>query len=657
MRNKHPPKPTLNPLQQDPFLMVNNKPRQYVVIGAVAGGAACAARLRRLDEQASIIVFEKGPDPSFANCGMPYYIGGEIKERGKLAVQTPKSLNARLNLDVRTLTEVLSIDTAGRSVRAKNLVNGEEYSVSYDELLLSPGAKPFLPPIPGIERAGNLSLRNLEDMDRIKTWIEAQQCKTAVVAGGGFIGIEMAEQLHRLGMDVTIVEALPQLMAPFDPEVASVLQTELQHKGVKVIVGAPIKGFEPPAKGGPGSDVVLDEARRLPADVVILGLGVRADTALPKAAGIELNARGGIVVDEHMRTSDPHVYAVGDATQVHNPITGGEWMVALAGPAARQGRVAADNMSGKVSGGRTYKGTWGSSAVRVFDLTAAGTGLNERGLEMAGVKYHAVHLHPSHHAGYFPGAETLSLKILFGAEGDTRGKLLGAQAVASEGADKAIDALAVALQAGMTVDDLAELELCYAPPVGSAKSPINYAGMIAQDMLEGLIDTAQWKELPAIVADPNTIIVDVRNPGELESKGVLHESAMNVPLDQVRSRLAELPRDKTIVVSCLSGQRGYYAARILRQEGFTVKNLDGGLRTYSSCPLGVAAGKAASDDDALSLCMTAPPSRACAVRVIRCPHEPTPRSRAGSAVAPALRNAQGQAPRDRLRVTWLVAGW
>jgi len=564
-------------------LSTSTAPRKYVVVGAVAGGASCAARLRRLDEKASIVVFEKGPDPSFANCGMPYYLGGEIKDRNALAVQTPASLLARLNLDVRVRTEATSIDTAKKIVKARDLRSGEEYTESYDELLISPGAKPFVPPIPGINRPGNLSLRNLEDMDRIKQWIEDRQCKTAVVAGGGFIGIEMAEQLRHIGMDVTLVEAMPQLMAPFDPEMASMLQAELERHGVKVEVGAPIKGFEAPAAGGPGSDVVLDENRRLTADVVILGLGVRPDTELAKAAGLALNARGGIIVDERMRTSAPHVYAAGDAVEVKNPIVGGEWMVALAGPANRQGRTAADNMAGHSE--HTFDGTWGSSAVRVFDLTAAGTGLNERLLDSAGVKFHAVHLHPNQHAGYYPGAQVLSLKILFGAEGKRKGKLLGAQAVGKDGADKAIDALAVALQAGMTVDDLADLELCYAPPVGSAKSPINYAGMIAQDMLEGLVETVQWHEFHDLASDPANLIVDVRTAAEVLNTGPLHPSAVNLPLDDLRARMGELPQDKTLITYCLAGQRGYYAARILAENGFAVKNLDGAYRTLRESPI------------------------------------------------------------------------
>jgi len=567
--------------------MVNAQPRKYVIVGAVAGGAAAAARLRRLDESASIIVLDKGPDPSFANCGMPYYIGGEIADRHKLNVQTPASLKARLNLDVRVRTEVLSIDPAAKTVRAKNLVTGEEYTESYDALTLSMGAKPFAPPIPGIDRAGNFALRNLEDMDRIKAAVSAQGAKTAVVAGGGFIGIEMAEQLRHLGMTVAIVEALPQLMAPFDPEMASLLTRELEAQGVAVHLNAPIKAFQPRSDGAAqGSDVVLSETSKLPADVIILGLGVRADTALAKSAGVALNARGGIVVNPHMRTSDESIWAVGDAVEVRNPVLGGEWMVALAGPAARQGRTAADNMAG-FKKDREYAGTIGSSAVRVFGLTAAGTGQNERGLQMAKKAYAAVHLHPNNHAGYFPGASAIALKVLFSTEaGVDEGRVLGAQAVGRDGADKAIDAIAVAVTARMTVHDLADLELCYAPPVGSAKSPVNYAGMIAQDMLEGLVETVQWHEYDALADDEAHVqLVDVRGVAEIERNGAIHPRAMCLPLDEIRSRLGELPRDKTLVVNCHAGQRGYYACRVLSQEGFKVKNLDGGFTTYMGSPL------------------------------------------------------------------------
>jgi rhodanese-related sulfurtransferase len=387
---------------------------------------------------------------------------------------------------------------------------------------------------------------------------------------------------------VTIVEALPQLMAPFDPEMASILQTELESKGVRVVLNSQITAFEPPVPyTALGSDVILADGSRVPADVVILGLGVRPDTELAKAAGLKLNACGGIVVDEAMRTSAPGVWAVGDAIEVHNPIAGGEWMVALAGPANRQGRLCADNICG---GSRAYKGTYGASAVRVFSLTAAGIGLNERALQLAKIPYAAVHLHPSSHASYFPGASPIALKVLFKNPADPndpeRGRLLGAQAVGADGADKAIDTLSTALQAGMTVGELADLELCYAPPIGSAKSPLNFAGMIAQDMLDGLVTTVQWSELPKLADDPGVLLLDVRSAAEV-AETPLHPRARNIPIDELRGRLAELPRGKPIVTSCATGQRGYYAARILTQSGFEgVRNLDGAVKTFHASPLG-----------------------------------------------------------------------
>ena len=526
---------------------------------------------------------------------MPYHIGKEIDERAKLNVATPASLKAKLNLDVRVRSDVTAIDPAAKTVTVADLASGKTYSEKYDELVLSLGAKPFLPPIPGINREGNLALRNLEDMDRIISWISgggtASMAKTAVVAGGGFIGIEMAEQLHKLGIETTIVEALPQLLGPFDPEIASMLQQKIEAEGVKVELNSPIKAFEAPTNGR-GSDVVLGgagEGKRIGADVVILGLGVRPDTDIAKAAGVELGARGGIVVDGKMRTSVPHVWAVGDAIEVKNPLTGGNWMVALAGPANRQGRLCADNIAlgtAVDASGKEYRGTYGTSAVHCFGLTAAGTGLNERGLQMANIKYGAVHLHPSAHASYYPGAHPVHLKLLFRMDGTAdEGKILGAQAVGADGADKAIDSIATALQAGMTVSDLADLELCYSPQVGSAKSPVNMAGMIAQNVLAGLVETVQWSELPAISADNSMLLLDVRTAKEVAAAP--YPNSLNIPVEELRQRLGELPRDgKTIVAACASGQRGYYAARILKQSGFDkVKNLDGAIKTVEASPL------------------------------------------------------------------------
>lgn len=512
--------------------------------------------------------------------GQPYYLGGEIKDRSSLNIHTPATLKARLNLDVRVRTEVVGIDQDNKTVRARELVTCREYDEPYDELVLSLGAKPFIPPIPGIQRPGALALRSLEDMDAIDNWIKHAEAQTAVVAGGGFIGVEMAEQLHRRGLKVTLVEAMPQLMGPFDPEMAALIHAELERHGVRVEVGKPIKAFHDKA-GAKCCAVDLGEGLVIDADLVILSLGVRPDSALPKAAGLEVTPRGGIVVDDRMRTSGPHIWAVGDAVQVRNPIAGGEWMVALAGPANRQGRLCADNIYGA---DKAYKGTFGTSAVRVFDLTAACTGLNERGLAMAKIPFDVVHIHPNSHASYYPGAEPIALKLLFGTEGSRRGAVLGAQALGKDGADKRIDVLATAIQGGLTVDDVAELELCYAPPVGSAKDPVNFAGMVAQNVLAGLVHTVQWKDVASLAESPDYVIIDVRTASELKAKGAIHPNALHVPLDDLRVRIHEVPSDRKIVVSCFSGQRSYYAARILAQHGFDVLNLDGAFKTLVAAP-------------------------------------------------------------------------
>lgn len=387
-------------------------------------------------------------------------------------------------------------------------------------------------------------------------------------------------------MEVTLVEGLPQIMAPLDPEMAAQLQVELEKNGVTVVTNAGISGFEASSASAIGSDVVLQDGRRLPGDVIILGLGVRADSALAKAAGIELNPRGGIVVDEHLRTNDPFVWAVGDAVEVANPILGGRWMVAMAGPANRQGRMVADNIMGKP---RAYKGTYGTSVLRCFGLTAACTGVSEKALRAAGREYHAVHVHPRSHAGYYPGSAMMSLKIVFSPG---TGLLLGAQAIGADKVEKRIDVLATALMAGMTVDDLAQLELCYAPPYGGAKDPVNFAGMVGQNILEGLVKTANWDQLEALAADPQVFLLDVRTAKEVSTQGALHDKAVNIPVDELRARLAEVPKDRRVVVSCFTGQRSYYACRTLAQRGYEdVTNLDGAFSTRSH---GLAAARAAA---------------------------------------------------------------
>jgi len=552
-----------------------NDRKRILIVGGVAGGASAAARARRLCENCDIVVFERGPHVSFANCGLPYFVGGEIIEQDSLLLQTPASLKARFNLDVRVRSEVLAIDREHRSVKVRELETGREYGEAYDELILSTGASPLRPPIPGIGNKAHFTVRNIPDVEHIMAWIgECAACR-AVVVGGGYIGLEMTEQLHRRGLQVTVVEALPQVMAPLDPEMAAWLHHDLRAQGVALHLGSPVAAFESPSGREPAkaSIVVLKNGTRLPADLVVLGLGVRPETGLAKDAGLELGPRGGVRVNERMQTSDPHIWAVGDAVEVKDAVTG-EWgIVPLAGPANRQGRIAADNLFGVPS---TYHGTLGTSILRLFSFTAGCTGANEKSLQRVGRSYQALHLHPGSHAGYYPGAEPIAMKILFDP-GD--GRLLGAQAVGRDGVDKRIDVLAAALKGGMTVDDLAELELAYAPPYGSAKDPVNLAGMAAQNARSGRVELAQWHEVASL--DPaKTVLLDVRDPDECAQGDI--PGSMKIPLNELRVRLGELPRDKEIVVHCLSGQRSYFASRILVQNGFRARNLTGSYRTWKT---------------------------------------------------------------------------
>ncbi len=548
--------------------------RRLVIVGGVAGGASAAARARRLCEDCEITVFERGPHVSFANCGLPYFVGGEISEPDALLLQTPDSLRARFNLDVRVRTEVMAIDRIAREVRVRDLASGREYAQPYDDLILSTGATPLLPPIPGIDRPGHFTVRNIPDVQRIMDWIRDCRACRAVVVGGGYIGLEMAEQLvRRGGLSVSLVEALPQVMAPFDPEMAAWLHLELRQNGVDLHLGNPVSAFEPPQPGetARASVVVLKDGQRLPADTVILGLGVRPFVELARQAGLAIGALGGVRVNEQLQTDDPHIWAVGDAIEVRDAVTGQWVVVPLAGPANRQGRIAADNVFGR---GVSYKGTFGTAILRLFNLSAGCTGASEKVLRKAGISCQALHLHPASHAGYYPGAEPIAMKILFAPDS---GRLLGAQAVGREGVDKRIDVLATALKGGMTVHDLAELELAYAPPYGSAKDPVNLAGMAAQNVVAGDVELAQWHELLASPGGP-FLVLDVRRADE-RARGSIPNS-MHIPLDQLRARADELPRDREIVVHCQSGQRSYYAARLLAQRGFKVRNLTGSWRTY-----------------------------------------------------------------------------
>lgn len=549
--------------------------RRLIIVGGVAGGATAAARARRVCEACEIIIFERGPHVSFANCGLPYFVGGEIAEPDSLLVQTPESLKARFNLDVRVKTEVIRINRAARLVRAREVETGREYDEAYDALILSMGASPLKPPLPGIDRPGHFMLRNIPDVERIMAWSsECGRCR-AVVVGGGYIGLEMAEQLRRRGHEVTVVEAQPQVMAPLDPDMAAWLHRELCENGVTLYLNDPVVSFEPPSEKEPAKSslVVLKNGRRLPADTVVLSMGVKPEVTLAKEAGLEIGALGGIRVDEQLRTSDPSIWAVGDAIEVRDGVTGQWALVPLAGPANRQGRIAADNILGRPA---RYAATFGTSILRLFTLTVACTGANEKTLRAAAIPFQVVHLHPGSHAGYYPGAEPIAMKILFAPE---TGKLLGTQAVGREGVDKRIDVLATALKAGMTVHDLVDLELAYAPPYGSAKDPVNVAGMVAQNVVKGDVAVAQWREV-ASLDSRTTVLLDVRRPDE-RARGAIPGS-FHIPLDELRSRMDELPRDRDIIVYCQTGQRSYIAARLLGQHGFRARNLTGSYRTWEA---------------------------------------------------------------------------
>jgi len=553
------------------------QPKRVVIIGGVAGGASCAARARRLSEESEIIIVERGPHVSFANCGLPYFTGGEIADEKKLLVATPESLRARFNLDVRINTEAVNVIPGVKEVELADRVEGRNYRISYDALVLAVGADPLRPAISGIDRPGHFALRDIPDLQAIMAWIEKTATRRAVVVGGGYIGLEMAEQLVRRGLTVSLVEALPQVMAPLDPEMAGLLHKELVSNGVDLHLGDAVTAFEEPSAGAPAkaSDVILRSGTRLSADIVILGLGVRPDLTLARKAGLEIGNRGGIRVDEHLRTSDPHIWAVGDVIEVRDAVTNQWTLMPLAGPANRQGRIAADNIFGRPS---RCKGVYGTAILRLFDLSAGCTGSNEKTLQRLGIAYEAVHLHPANHAGYYPGAKPLALKMLFSPE---TGKVLGAQAVGAAGVDKRIDVFAAALKAGMTVDDVAELELAYAPPFGSAKDPVNLAGMIAQNIMSGDVVQAQWRDVaPAQAA--GAVVVDVREMSERNAGHI--PGSVHIPLGQLRARINELPRDSEIIVHCQSGQRSYYAARLLQQKGYRVRNLSGSYRTWANAP-------------------------------------------------------------------------
>ncbi len=541
---------------------------KLLIVGGVAGGASAAARARRLSEDAHIVLFERGPDVSFANCGLPYYVGGEIVDRKKLLVTTPEQLRTRFKLDVRTGSSVEAIDRKAKKVRVRDLATGQEYEESYDKLILAPGAAPLRPPIPGIELPGIYTLRNLSDVDRIKEQVD-QGAKQAVVVGAGFIGLELVENFVKRGIATTVVELQDQVLPPFDKEMTTPIVETLQANGVTVLLSQSAVGFEETPNG---LIVKLKSGQQLQAQLVILGVGVRPENKLAVDAGLEVGPRGGIQVNDQLQTSDPDIYAVGDAIEVKDFVSGDPTQVPLAGPANRQGRIAADNIFGRSA---RYRGTQGTAIVGVFDRTAAMTGASEKSLRRANRSYRKVYIHPAHHAGYYPGAEQMTLKLLFAPE---NGRVLGAQAVGGAGVDKRIDVLAVAIQAGMTVFDLEEMELAYAPQFGSAKDPINMAGFVAGGLLRN--DHPQV-DVESVLSSPKgqqLFLVDVRTPQEFSAGSI--PGAVNIPVDDLRSRLTELPFDRKIAAFCQVGQRGYIATRILLQAGYSVANIGGGFKTY-----------------------------------------------------------------------------
>jgi NADPH-dependent 2,4-dienoyl-CoA reductase/sulfur reductase-like enzyme/rhodanese-related sulfurtransferase len=541
---------------------------KLLIVGGVAGGASAAARARRLSEDAQIILFERGPDVSFANCGLPYYVGGEIADREKLLVVTPERLQTRFNLDVRTRASVEAIDRSAKKVRVRDLTSGREYEEAYDRLILAPGAAPLRPPIPGIDLPGIFTLRNLQDVDRIKQVVD-QGVKQAVVVGAGFIGLELVENFVRRGIATTVVELQDQVLPPFDKEMTAPIAEHLASQGVAVLLGQSAEAFE---KSPDGLVVHCKSGQRLTAQLVILGVGVRPENKLALDAGLEVGPRGGIRVNEQLQTSDPDIYAVGDAVEVRDFVMGVPTQVPLAGPANRQGRIAADHIFGMSS---RYRGTQGTAIVRVLDLTAAMTGASEKTLQRAKRAYRKIYVHPTHHAGYYPGAEAMTLKLLFDPQS---GKVLGAQAVGGAGVDKRIDVLAVAIQAGMTAFDLEEMELAYSPQYGSAKDPINMAGFVAGGLLRGQHPQVDVEAVLAAPPDRRHFLVDVRTAQEFAVGHI--PGAVNIPVDELRSRLPTLPRDREIAVYCQVGQRGYLATRILLQAGFGAVNIGGGYKTY-----------------------------------------------------------------------------
>ncbi len=544
--------------------------KKILIVGGVAGGASAAARLRRLDETAEIIMFERGEYISFANCGLPYYIGGEIKEKSALTLQTPDSFHARFRVDVRVLQEVTSIDKEKNYVTVKKIATGEVYTESYDKLILSPGAAPIMSKIEGADNNKIFTLRNIPDTEKIKTYVEQKAPRRAVVVGGGYIGIEMSENLKNLGLDVTLVEMADHVIAPLDFDMACDVHNYLEQKGVGLLLENAVQGVSDCEEG---LSVKLREGEII-ADILIMAAGVRPESDIVRAAGLKVNDRGCIVVNQFMQTSHENIYAVGDAIEVNDFVTGQNSFIPLAGPANKQGRIAADNICGIPS---EFEGTQGSAILKIFDMTVATTGINEKAAGKLGLDYDKSFTYSASHASYYPGAVNMSVKTIFDKK---TGKILGAQIVGYEGVDKRCDVLATAIRAGMTAHDLTKLELCYAPPYSSAKDPVNMAGFVIENILTGKVKNIHWYQVPELPRDGSVILLDTRTPVEYRNGHM--EGFINIPVDELRDRLDELDKTKKVYVTCQVGMRGYVAARILTGNGFDAYNLSGGFRLYNS---------------------------------------------------------------------------
>ncbi len=537
-----------------------------IIIGGVAGGASAAARLRRLDEKAEIVILEKGEFVSFANCGLPYYIGGEITDREELTLQTPESFKARFNIDVRIFNEAVKINPEENIITIKNLQNGESYTEKYDNLILSPGAEPIIPNIKGMESANVFTLRNIPDTLKIKNHIDTEKPESAVVIGGGYIGVEMAENLAKAGLDVSIVELADHLIAPLDFDMAVDVHLYIKEKGIKLFLNNGVTAIE-------HNRIILQKGE-INADMVIMSVGVRPETTIAKACGIETNSRGSIIVDSKMHTNIPNIYAVDDAVEVKNFITNAPSFIPLAGPANKQGRIAADNIAGYES---EYTGTQGSAVLKLFDMTVATTGLNEKSAQLSKIDYDKVYIYSSSHASYYPNGNMMSIKALWDKKSL---KIIGAQITGFDGVDKRMDVIASAIRFGGKITDLTQLELCYAPPFSSAKDPVNMLGFTAENIISGKIKQFFWNEVETLPRDNSVTLLDVRTVTEFKRGKI--DGFINIPLDSLRARIDEIPKDKPVYVHCHSGLRSYIACRILQGNGYDCYNLAGGWRLYES---------------------------------------------------------------------------